>query len=138
MSGLIGPVGLALADHQKIVGGIIVNIGVVPMGQALGFTGEATEHGKGQPSGGQHLVVSLSDVKQGAHIADAQVIVELKGPRGNVEKKTLVPASTGGMPDYSEIFRFGYSGKYAIRVSVVLKDSKRQLKANFIWTHVTI
>ena len=132
---LICLVSLARADHQKAVSGIIVNIGVVPAEKALGFSGEAATHDKGQSSGAQQLVVSLSDAKQGIHIADAQVTVEIKDPKGNVEKKTLLPANTTGIPDYSGIFRFGYSGKYAIRVVVALKGSTKQLKANFIWTH---
>ena len=125
----------AHAEHQKTVSGIIVNIGVVPAEQALGFGGESATHGKGQPSGAQHLVVTLSDAKSGSHVADAQVTVEIKNPRGNVEKKTLLPASTAGMPDYSETFRFGYSGKYTIRVVVALKGHKKPLNANFTWTH---
>ena len=81
-------------------------------------------------------MVSLSDVKAGAHIADARVTVEIKDPRGNVEKKTLLPRSTAGMPDYSETFRFGYSGKYTIRVVAALKERKKPLNASFTWTHV--
>ena len=126
----------AYAEHQKTVSGIIVNIGVVPAEQALGFPGEAATHDKRPPSGAQHLVVSLSDAKPGIHIADAQVTVEIKDPNGNVEKKTLLPASTTGIPDYSEIFRFGYSGKYTIRVVVALEGSKKPLNANFTRTHV--
>ena len=126
----------AYADHQTTVSGIIVNIGVVPAEQALGFPGEAATHGKRPPSGAQHLVVSLSDAKAGTHIADAQVTVEIKDPKGNVEKKTLLPARTAGMPDYSETFRFGYSGKYTIRVVIALKDRKKALNARFTRTHV--
>ena len=129
-------VGLARADHQKTVGGIIVNLGVVPAERALGFSGEAATHDNGQQSGSQHLVVSLSDAKRGIHVGDAQVTVEIKDPEGNVEKKKLLPANSTGMPDYSGMFRFGYSGKYAIRVVVTLKGSTKPLKANFIWTHV--
>ena len=81
-------------------------------------------------------MVSLSDAKQATHIADAQVTVEIRDPKGNVEKKTLVPAMTAGTPDYSGIFYFGYSGKYAIHVVVVQKDSKKPVKADFAWTHV--
>ena len=126
----------AYAANQQTVSGISVNIGVVPARQALGFPGEATTHGKQQPSGTQHLVVSLSDVKAGTHIADAEVTVVIKDPRGNVEKKTLLPRSTAGVPDYSETFRFGYSGKYKIRVVVALKERKKALNASFTWTHV--
>jgi hypothetical protein len=107
----------AYAEHQKTISGIIVSIGVVPAEQALGFPGGAATHDRRQPGGAQHLVVSLSDAKPGIHIADAQVTVEIKDPKGNVEKKTLLPASTTGMPDYSKMFRFGYSGRYTIRVA---------------------
>ena len=126
----------ASAEHQRIVSGIIVNIGVIPAGEALNRPDEAAAHGNRQPGGAQHMVVTLSDAKQGIHIADAQVTVEIKDPKGNVERKTLAPASTTGMPDYSGIFSFGYSGKYAIRVIAVLKGSKRRIRANFTWTHV--
>lgn len=126
----------AYAEHQRIVSGIIVNIGVIPVGAALNLPDEAAEHGNRQPRGAQHVVVTLADAKQAIHIADAQVSVEIKDPKGNVEKKTLAPASTSGMPDYSGVFSFGYSGKYAIRMIAVLKGSKRQIKANFTWTHV--
>lgn len=125
----------AHAEHQKTVSGIVVNIGVVPAQQARGFPGEAAAHGNRQSSGTQHLVVSLSDAKTGAHVADAQVSVQIKDPKGNVEKKTLLRGNTGGMADYSETFRFGYSGKYAIRVVVALKGRKKPLNANFTWTH---
>jgi hypothetical protein len=130
------PASLVHAEHQKTVDGIIVNVGVIPAGKALDFPGETATHDNRLPRGAQHLVVSLSDAKQGIHIADAQVTVEVKDPRGNVERKVLVSASASGVPDYSGIFNFGYSGKYAIRVVAVLKGSKRQLKANFTWTHV--
>lgn len=133
---LIWMVSLARAEQQKTVSGIIVNIGVVPVGNALGFPGEAATHDNGKPSGAQHLVVSLSDAKKGINVGDAKVTVEIKDPKGNVEKKTLLHANATGMMDYSGIFRFGYSGKYAIRVVVTLKGSTKQLKANFIWTHV--
>lgn len=121
------PASLVHAEHQKTVDGIIVNVGVIPAGKALDFPGETPTHDNRLPRGAQHLVVSLSD---------AQVTVEVKDPRGNVERKVLVSASASGVPDYSGIFNFGYSGKYAIRVVAVLKGSKRQLKANFTWTHV--
>jgi|GEM_PF-2639083 len=129
---------VARADHQKTVNGIIVNIGVVPAGRALDFSGEAATHDKRLPSGAQHLVVSLSDAKLGTHIADAKVTVEIKDPKGNLEKKVMVPAKTAGTPDYSEIFGFGYSGKYVIRVVIVRKDTKKLLKVNFTWEHQVI
>lgn len=136
LSGLIGSVSLVHAEHQKVVGGIIVNVGVVPVGHALNLPGEAKAHGNGKSSGEQHLLVSLSDVKQGTHIADAQVTVEIKDPKGNLEKKMLILANTAGAPDYSEIFRFGYSGKYVIRVFVTLRGSTKQIKTSLTWTHV--
>lgn len=123
------------ATHQKTVDGIIVNIGIVPAGKAVAFPGEAEKHGARQPSGAQHLVVSLSDAKTGARISGAEVSIEVKDPRGKVEKKTLTEATTAGVPDYSGMFTFGWSGKYAIKVIVKPKGSKRSVTARLSWTH---
>ncbi len=124
------------ADHQKAVGGMLMNVGVVPASKAAAFPGEAEKHGAKYPSGVQHVLVSLSDAKTGAHIGDARVTLEVKNPRGRVEKKQLVLASTAGMPDYSGIFEFGYSGVYRLRVTVELKGAKRPVTADLKWTHV--
>jgi len=124
------------AQHQKIVGGMVVNIGVVPASQAMGLAGEAETHGTRHPSGSQHLLVSLSDAKTGAQVADANVSVEIKDPKGNVQKKSLKNGSTAGVADYSEIFGFGWSGKYRIRVTIQPAGAKKVLTTDFIWTHV--
>ena len=124
------------SEHQKTVGGIIVNIGVVPAGQAAVFAGEKAAHTAVYPSGAQHLVVSLSDSKTGTRVADAQVVVEVKDPRGKIERKNLVSAITAGAPDYSEIFRFDWSGKYAIQVSVTPKGGTKARVARLTWVHV--
>jgi hypothetical protein len=80
--------------------------------------------------------VSLSDAKTGAQVADANVSVEIKDPKGNVQKKSLKNGSTAGVADYSEIFAFGWSGKYRIRVTVQPREAKRALRTDFVWTHV--
>ena len=123
------------ADHQKSVSGVIVNIGVVPASRATGFAGEAEKHGTGHPSGSQHIVVSLADAKGGEHIGGARVTVEIKDPRGQVEKKALERGSTAGIPDYSGIFMFGWSGKYRIRVIVERPGAGKSLRADFVWSH---
>lgn len=126
----------AWAQHQKIVGGMVVNVGVVPASQVVGLAGEAETHGTRHPSGSQHILVSLSDAKTGAQVADANVSVEIKDPKGNVQKKSLKNGSTAGTADYSEIFGFGWSGKYRIRVTIQPGGAKKAQKTDFIWTHV--
>jgi len=39
--------------------------------------------------------------------------------------------STAGYPDYSEVFDFGWSGKYVLRVLIRRKDMPRPLEASF-------
>ena len=126
----------AWAQHQKIVGGMVVNIGVVPASQVVGLAGEAETHGSTHSSGSQHLLVSLSDAKSGAQVADAKVSVEIKDPKGNVQKKSLKNGNTNGAADYSEIFGFGWSGNYRIRVIIQPGGSKKALRTDFVWTHV--
>jgi hypothetical protein len=123
------------AERQKSVGGMVVNIGVVPASKAFQFEAERSIHGKTPPSGAQHLTVSLSDAKTGAHIATADVSAEIKDPKGKIQKKNLLSASTAGAPDYSEVFSFGWSGTYKIRLTIAPKGSKKPLKTTFTWIH---
>ena len=133
---LTGMAAAPASEHQKTVGGITVNIGVVPAAQAAVLAGERAAHAGQYSSGAQHLVVSLSDAKTGTRLADSQVTVEIKDPKGKTERKTLIPAATAGAPDYSEVFRFNWSGTYRIRVSVTPKGGNKALVATFKWTHV--
>jgi hypothetical protein len=133
---LVGPDGAAAAgvsEHQKTVSGITINIGVVPVARATEFT--AAAGAAKYPSGAQHLVVSLTDAKTGSRLGDARVVVEIKDPHGKIEKKSLNPAVTAGVSDYGEAFRFDWSGKYVIRVSVTPKGGQRPVTTSFEWTH---
>lgn len=123
------------AERQKSVGGIVVNIGIVPASRAFQSEAERSSHGTKLPSGAQHLTVSLSDAKTGAYIAAADVSAEIKDPKGKIQTKNLLPASTAGAPDYSEIFSFGWSGTYKIRLTITPKGSKKPLKTTFTWVH---
>jgi hypothetical protein len=125
----------AIASHQKTVNGLIVNIGVVPVGQATEFPPESASHGKKHPSGAKHLVVTLSDAKTGKHIQDAQVSAEIRDPKGTVHRKQLIPNETAGRPDYSEVFVLGWAGSYRIRIQVERAGAK-PVRADFVWTNV--
>lgn len=126
----------ARAEHQKAADGMVVNLGVVPVPEAMTFPSEAEKHNAAQPSGAQHVLVSLSDAKTGKHISDAKVTLELTDPKGRSQKKLLVAGSTAGFPDYSEIFQFGWSGQYRIRVTIERPGGKRPVRTDFKWTHI--
>ena len=49
--------------------------------------------------------------------------------------KALQAIVTAGFPDYSEVFNFGWSGKYRIRVRFLLKDAVQPLEARFVHRH---
>jgi hypothetical protein len=123
------------AAHRQTVDGIIVNIGIVPAAQARALPGEADRHREQRSSGAQHLLVSLTDEKTGAYVSGAEVSIEIKDPRGNTQKKTLVEASTAGVPDYSGVVKFAWAGKYAIKVMIKPKGSKRMLTTTLSWLH---
>ncbi len=42
---------------------------------------------------------------------------------------------TAGYPDYSEVFEFGWSGTYHMRVWFMLEDAVRPLEARFEHRH---
>ena len=90
------------AQQMKKVEGIVVNIGIV----------HALEVG-----GAQHVIVSLAEEKSGARIGDAEVSIELQDPQGRQQRKAMMAMFTAGFPDYSEMFNFGWSGRYTLRVS---------------------
>jgi len=88
-------------------------------------------HGPGQ----QHILVSLAEEKGGARVGDAQVSIEVKNPKGVVQKKALMPMVTAGYPDYSEVFDFAWSGKYQLRVLIQRKPGTKPTEATFTVNH---
>ena len=114
----------ASAQQMKKVGGIVVNIGIVSAIDAEHADARHGVHKGGHGSGMEHVVVSLAEEKGGARIGDADVTIEVKNPKGSVQKKPAAPMVTAGFPDYSEVFDFGWSGSYVVRVSVKRKAAK--------------
>lgn len=112
------------AQQMKTVGGVVVNIGIISAIAAEHADARHGVHKGGHGSGMEHVVVSLAEEKSGARIGDADVTIEVKTPKGSVQKKPALPMVTAGYPDYSEVFDFGWSGSYVVRVSVKRKAAK--------------
>lgn len=126
----------ASAQQAKTVEGLIVNFGIVPASVALGAAGHSEAHPAHPPSGSQHLLITLDDEKSGKRIGDAEVVIEVKDPDGHVEKKPLLHTQAGGFPDYSELFRFGSSGRYLVRVIITPRPGAKAIEAQFVVNHV--
>jgi hypothetical protein len=92
-------------------------------------------HTGGHGSGVQHIVVAIADQKSGARIADATVTIEVRDPKGVRQKKPAMAMVTAGFPDYSEVFDFGWSGKYVVRVVIQPKNGARPIEATFTVNH---
>jgi hypothetical protein len=114
----------AAAQQMKTVSGVVVNIGLMSAIAAEHADAQHGVHQGGHGAGMEHLVVALAEEKGGARIADAAVSVEVRNPKGKVQKKALLAMTTAGFPDYSEVFDFGWSGKYLVKVSIRRKDAK--------------
>jgi hypothetical protein len=114
----------AAAQQMKTVGGVVVNIGIISAIAAEHADAQHGVHKGGHGSGMEHVVVSLAEEKSGSRIGDADVTIEVKNPKGSVQKKPALPMVTAGYPDYSEVFDFGWSGSYVVRVSVKRKAAK--------------
>jgi hypothetical protein len=121
----------AAAQQMKTVGGVVVNLGIVSAIAAEHVDAQHGVHQGGHGAGVEHVVVSLAEEKDGARIADADVTIEVKGPKGAAQKKRAAPMVTAGFPDYSEVFEFGWSGSYVVRVLVKRKAAARPVEAVF-------
>jgi hypothetical protein len=119
------------AQQMKAVGGIVVNLGIVNAIAAEHADAQHGAHKGGHGPGVEHIVIALAEEKGGARIADAQVSIEVKNPKGARQKKPLVGMLTAGYPDYSEVFDFGWSGKYVLRVLIRRKGMPEPLEASF-------
>ena len=124
------------AQQVRAVEGLIVNFGIVPANVALGAAGHSEAHPAHPPSGSQHLLITLDDEKNGKRIGDADVTIEVTDPDGRVEKKPLLHTQAGGFPDYSELFVFGSSGKYSIRVIITPRPGAKLIETRFVVNHV--
>jgi len=124
------------AQQTATVEGITVNFGSVPAELALTATGHREAHPAHPPAGSQHVLITLDDQKSGKRIGDAEVAVEITGPGGRVEKKPLLHTQAGGFSDYSELFVFGASGKYTVRVLIMPAPSARPIETKFVVNHV--
>ena len=126
----------ASAQQMKTVGGIVVNIGIVSAIDADHADAQHGVHKGGHGSGVEHIVVALAEEKGGKRIADAEVSIEVKNPKGVLQKKPLMSMVTAGYPDYSEVFDFGWSGKYTVRVMIKRKGAPKPVEASFVVNRV--
>lgn len=116
VAALSGP---AAAEHRKVVDGLEINIGVVPAAQLLRVDAyERSMHPRAADAT-HHVVVSVADARTGAPVGDARVTLELVDPHGGIQRQALERGAPGGVPDYSGLVRFGWSGDYKLKVNVV-------------------
>ena len=125
----------APAQQSKTVTGVTVRFGLVTALEAEHVDAQHGTHKGGHGSGMEHLVVSLADAATGSRIAGARVEVEVRDPRGRVQRKSLQAMITAGVPDYSEVFEFGWSGRYTIRMSILRQGFSRPVRASFTHNH---
>lgn len=128
-------IGSVAAQEAKTVDGIVVNFGIVPAEVALRAEGHRDAHPTNPPPGSQHLLVTLDDAKTHQRIGDAEVAIEVTDPHGRVVRKPLVHTQGGGLPDYSELFEFGWSGDYSIRVLITPRRDAKPLETRFTVNH---
>lgn len=125
----------ALAQQVKTVDGLVINFGLMSAEQAIHAEGHRHMHPDKFPGGSQHLLITVADERSGKRIGDADVLVEVIDPKGKRLQKPLLHTSAAGMPDYSELFVFGWSGTYAVRVNVTPHGGGKAVKTSFTVHH---
>ena len=121
----------AAAQQRKTADGMVINMGILGALAAEHVDAQHGVHKGAHGSGMEHVIISLAEEKGGARIADAEVSVEVKNPNGAVQKKPLMAMVTSGFPDYSEVFDFGWTGRYVVRVSIKRKGAARAAVTSF-------
>ena len=121
----------AAAQQMKVVGGLVVNVGITSALDAEHVDAQHGVHKGGHGSGMEHVIVTLTEDQGGARVADADVTIEVRSPRGKLQRKPAMAMVTAGFPDYSEVFDFGWSGTYLVRVMVKRKAAPRPVEAVF-------
>jgi len=125
----------AFGQQHKTVEGLVVNLGVMSAERAVHAAGHRDMHPDKFPSGSQHVLITLADEKSGRRIGDAEVQVEVRDPKGVRAAKWLMHTSAAGMPDYSELFVFGWSGSYTVDVNITPFKGAKPVKASFTVHH---
>jgi len=119
-----------------VVDGVAIYLGFVPAGIVRGHPGEHPEsamHG-GAVTGDQHVMIALFDDKSGARIADAEVYVSVKGPKGFHAEKKLEPMLVASAASYGNYFSPYAPGSYRIALRIRLPGATRDIRATFTWT----
>ena len=125
----------ATSAQQVTTDGVVVNLGIVPAQEALRADGHRDAHPLHPPPGSQHVLITLEDQNARTRIGDADVAVEVSDPRGHVERKKLLHTQAGGLPDYSELFVFNWSGEYRVRVIVTRRPGDKPIEARYSLHH---
>jgi len=125
----------AFGQQQKTIEGMVINFGLMSAERAVHAEGHRDMHPGKFPSGSEHVLITLAEGKSGRPIGDAEVQVELRDPKGSHVAKPLLHTSPGGMPDYSELFVFGWSGAYTLDVTVMPGKGAKPLKTSFTVHH---
>jgi hypothetical protein len=123
------------AQQAKTADGLVINFGLMSAAKAVHAEGHRDAHPEKFPSGSQHILITLAEAKTGRRIGDAQVEVEVIDPNGNASKKPLLHTSAAGMADYSELFVFGWSGTYSVRVNITQGKGVKPVTTTFTVHH---
>lgn len=130
-----------LPRDTQVVGGITIDIGVIPAGLVQGHSTDPADpkamHG-GTPKGGasHHLVVALFDAKTGARIDDARVRAAV-GRRSydHEPDRQLEPMQIAGTTTYGGFFQMAGEGRWTIHLVIERPGMPRPVEAQFAYDH---
>ncbi len=127
-------------DQHKVVDGIEVFYGMVPVEIIRGYPKESAErqmHGGVPRSAAQHhLMVSLFDAKTKQPIADAEVKAKVTEIGLGAQEKKLERMTLAGTISYGNYFRMTAPGRYQIAVKIRRSASQRATEVKFEYSHL--
>jgi hypothetical protein len=130
-----------LPRDSQTVGGITIDLGVVPAALVRGHPIRAGEAGAlhgGAPEGSSshHVVVALFDAGTGARISDARVRAGVGASSyDHAPDRELEPMAVNGAMSYGGFFLMQGNGLYRIHLEILRPGATRPIEAQFVYEH---
>ncbi|MFQ5623828.1 MAG: hypothetical protein ACE5FS_10575 [Paracoccaceae bacterium] len=122
-------------DHRKVVNGLTVHFGIVPVDRLRSFPEESEEAAAhiSIPAGRdvQHLVVAVFEGKEMKRVTDVDVYARVREPGLAWTTKHLGPTTLNGATTFCNYFTLHDHRDYVIDIDIKRADTNKTVTAEF-------
>lgn len=138
---VLSAVGAAAADagDRKVVGGVLIYMGILPAEMIRGHPAEHPETsmhgGKPKASNQYHVMVALFDAKTLERISDARVSARVAEVGLAGDEKPMEAMNIADTITYGNYFRMAGHGPFRISLIIRIPGEPHEIKADFEHRH---